>query len=310
MEEKNTTMGTTETMEDYKEALEASYRRIRPGDIVTGTVIDVNDQNVTIDFNYYAPGRIPVTELSDDPTYHVLENVAVGDTLTATVVKTDDGAGNMLLSCKDAVEELAWDKLQEAQKTKKVYHVKVAGAVNGGCVAYVEGVRGFIPASKLALEYVEEPADYLNKELDVQVISVDEGAKRVVLSAKELLLAKVMEEKNKKINKYTVGTVMEGTVEQLKDYGAFVNIGDGITGLVHISQISDRRLKHPSQVLKEGDKVKVKIIKIENNKISLSIREAAELTSREVEEDGPAEYEDNGAAATGLGALLKGFKLN
>ena len=310
MEEKNTTMGTTETMEDYKEALEASYRRIRPGDIVTGTVIDVNDQDVTIDFNYYAPGRIPVTELSDDPTYHVLENVAVGDTLTATVVKTDDGAGNMLLSCKDAAEELAWDKLQEAQKTKKVYHVKVAGAVNGGCVAYVEGVRGFIPASKLALEYVEEPADYLNKELDVQVISVDEGAKRVVLSAKELLLAKVMEEKNKKINKYTVGTVMEGTVEQLKDYGAFVNIGDGITGLVHISQISDRRLKHPSQVLKEGDKVKVKIIKIENNKISLSIREAAELTSREVEEEGPAEYEDNGAAATGRGALLKGFKLN
>ena len=310
MEEKNTTMGTTETMEDYKEALEASYRRIRPGDIVTGTVIDVNDQDVTIDFNYYAPGRIPVTELSDDPTYHVLENVAVGDTLTATVVKTDDGAGNMLLSCKDAAEELAWDKLQEAQKTKKVYHVKVAGAVNGGCVAYVEGVRGFIPASKLALEYVEEPADYLNKELDVQVISVDEGAKTVVLSAKELLLAKVMEEKNKKINKYTVGTVMEGTVEQLKDYGAFVNIGDGITGLVHISQISDRRLKHPSQVLKEGDKVKVKIIKIENNKISLSIREAAELTSREVEEEGQAEYEDNGAAATGLGALLKGFKLN
>lgn len=310
MEEKNTTMGTTETMEDYKEALEASYRRIRPGDIVTGTVIDVNDQDVTIDFNYYAPGRIPVTELSDDPTYHVLENVSVGDTLTATVVKTDDGAGNMLLSCKDAAEELAWDKLQEAQKTKKVYHVKVAGAVNGGCVAYVEGVRGFIPASKLALEYVEEPADYLNKELDVQVISVDEGAKRVVMSAKELLLAKVMEEKNKKINKYTVGTVMEGTVEQLKDYGAFVNIGDGITGLVHISQISDRRLKHPSQVLKEGDKVKVKIIKIENNKISLSIREAAELTSREVEEEGPAEYEDNGAAATGLGALLKGFKLN
>lgn len=310
MEEKNTTMGTTETMEDYKEALEASYRRIRPGDIVTGTVIDVNDQDVTIDFNYYAPGRIPVTELSDDPTYHVLENVVVGDTLTATVVKTDDGAGNMLLSCKDAAEELAWDKLQEAQKTKKVYHVKVAGAVNGGCVAYVEGVRGFIPASKLALEYVEEPADYLNKELDVQVISVDEGAKRVVLSAKELLLAKVMEEKNKKINKYTVGTVMEGTVEQLKDYGAFVNIGDGITGLVHISQISDRRLKHPSQVLKEGDKVKVKIIKIENNKISLSIREAAELTSREVEEEGPAEYEDNGVAATGLGALLKGFKLN
>ena len=150
----------------------------------------------------------------------------------------------------------------------------------------------------------------ITKELDVQVISVDEDAKRVVLSAKELLQEKVMEEKNKKINKYTVGTIMEGTVEQLKDYGAFVNIGDGITGLVHISQISDRRLKHPSQVLKEGEQVKVKIIKIENNKISLSIREAADVASREVEDDGPSEYEDNGAAATGLGALLKGFKLN
>lgn len=303
-------MGTTETMEDYKEELEASYRRIRPGDIVTGTVIDVTDQDVTIDFNYYAPGRIPVTEMSDDPTFQVMEKVSVGDSITATVIKTDDGAGNMLLSCKDAAEELAWDKLKEAEKTKKVYHGKIAGAVNGGCVMYVEGVRGFIPASKLALTYVEEPADYLNKELDVQVISVDEETKRVVLSAKELLQAQVMEEKNKKINKYTVGTVMEGTVEQLKDYGAFVNIGDGISGLVHISQISDRRLKHPSQVLKEGDKVKVKIIKIENNKISLSIREAADVTSREVEEEGPSGYEDTGAASTGLGALLKGLKLN
>ena len=227
MEEKNTTMGTTETMEDYKEALEASYRRIRPGDIVTGTVIDVNDQDVTIDFNYYAPGRIPVTELSDDPTYHVLENVAVGDTLTATVVKTDDGAGNMLLSCKDAAEELAWDKLQEAQKTKKVYHVKVAGAVNGGCVAYVEGVRGFIPASKLALEYVEEPADYLNKELDVQVISVDEGAKRVVLSAKELLLAKVMEEKNKKIR----GEVMLLGIYDYTVVLTYISLGISVFGI-------------------------------------------------------------------------------
>ena len=310
MEEKNTTMGTTETMEDYKEALEASYRRIRPGDIVTGTVIDVNDQDVTIDFNYYAPGRIPVTELSDDPTYHVLENVAVGDTLTATVVKTDDGAGNMLLSCKDAAEELAWDKLQEAQKTKKVYHVKVAGAVNGGGVAYVEGVRGFIPASKLALEYVEEPADYLNKELDVQVISVDEGAKRVVMSAKELLLAKVMEEKNKKINKYTVGTVMEGTVEQLKDYGAFVNIGDGITGLVHISQICEKRIKKPSEVLKAGDKVKVKVLNTNDGRISLSIKAAEEnAQAEEIEDTDAKQYSSGESLGTSLGDLFAKLKL-
>ena len=300
-------IGTTESMEDYKEALEASYRRIRPGDIVTGTVIDVNEKEVTIDFNYYAPGRIPVEELSEDPHFQVLERISVGESLTATVVKTDDGAGNMLLSCKDAAQELAWDRLREAMASKKVYHGKISGAVNGGCVMYVEGVRGFIPASRLALSYVEEPAEYLNREMDVQVISVDEAAKRVVLSAKELLQAKAMEEKNQKINKFTVGTVLEGTVEQLKDYGAFVNLGDGISGLVHISQISDRRLKHPSQVLKEGDRVKVKITKIADNKLSLSIREAQEVTSREVEEDGPVEFHDDGEVGTGLGALLKGF---
>lgn len=309
-EEKATQTEVTETMEDYKEELEASYRRIRPGDIVTGTVIDVTEQDVTIDFNYYAPGRIPVEELSDDPTFYVMERVFVGDSITATVVKTDDGAGNMLLSCKEAVQEMAWDKLKAAMESKQVYHGKIAGAVKGGCVMYVEGIRGFIPASKLALGYVEEPADYLNKEIDVQVISVDEESRRVVLSARELLQAKVMEEKNKKINKYTVGTVLEGTVEQLKDYGAFVALGDGISGLVHISQISDRRLKHPSQVLKEGDTVKVKIIKIADNKISLSIREAEEVTNREVEDEGPREFSDSGEVSTGLGALLKGLKLN
>ena len=229
MEEKNTTMGTTETMEDYKEALEASYRRVRPGDIVTGTVIDVNDQDVTIDFNYYAPGRIPVTELSDDPTYHVLENVAVGDTLTATVVKTDDGAGNMLLSCKDAAEELSWDKLQEAQKTKKVYHVKVAGAVNGGCVAYVEGVRGFIPASKLALNYVEDANEYLNRHIQVQVIDVNKEDKKLILSAKEILREKAEEERKNKISNIQPGFVTEGIVESLQPYGAFVDLGNGVS---------------------------------------------------------------------------------
>lgn len=304
------TAGTTETMEDYREELEASYRRIRPGDIVTGTVIDVTDQDVTVDFNYYAPGRIPVEELSEDPAFRVMESVFLGDTLTATVVKTDDGAGNMLLSCRDAAQELAWDKLKEAMETKKIYHGRIPETVKGGAVMYVEGVRGFIPASKLALSFVEDTSEYLNRELDVQVIDVDQESKRVVLSAKALLQEKVMEEKNRRIQKYTAGTVLEGTVEQLKDYGAFVDLGDGISGLVHISQISDRRLKHPSQVLKVGDKVKVKITRVADNRISLSIREAAEVTSREIGDDGPSEYQDQGEVSTGLGALLKGLKLN
>lgn len=310
IEEKTGTIGTSETMDDYREELEASYRRIRPGDIVTGTVVDVNDQEVTLDFNYYAPGRITADEFSDDPGFMVMESIAVGDELTATVIKTDDGAGNMLLSCREAANELAWDKLKEAIETKKVYKGKISEAVKGGAVMYVEGVRGFIPASKLALSFVEDTSEYANREIEVQVLEADRETRRVILSAKEILQARVMEEKNRKINKFTVGTVLEGTVESIKDYGAFIDLGDGISGLVHISQISDRRLKHPSQVLKEGEKVKVKIIKLSDNKISLSIREAAEVTNREVEEGVSEEYSDNGAAATGLGALLKGIKLN
>ena len=299
-----------ETMEDYKEELEASYRRIRPGDLVNGTVIDVNERDVMIDFNYYAPGRIPADEMSNDPGFSVLAEVHVGDPITATVVKTDDGAGNLLLSRKEADDTLAWDRLREAVKTKKVFHGKVGGVVKGGVVIYVEGVRAFMPASRLALTYVEDTNPYLNQEIDFQVTEVNEEDKRVILSAREILQQKAMEDKNKKIGKYTVGTIVEGKVEQIKDYGAFVDIGDGISGLLHISQISDRRLKHPSQVLKEGDTVKVKIIKIADNKISLSMKEAAEVTSNEVTEDADIpEYKEDAQATTRLGALLKGIKL-
>lgn len=299
-----------ETMEDYKAELEASYRRIRPGDIVTGNVIDVSEKEVLIDFEYYAPGKIPAAELSNDPAFSVLERVAIGDKLTATVIKTDDGAGNLLLSCKAADDMLAWDRLREAQASRKVYHGKVGGVVKGGVVIYVEGIRGFMPASRLALTYVEDTNVYLNQEIDFLVTEVNEADKKVILSARELLQQKKMEEKNQKINKFAVGTIVEGKVDQLKDYGAFVDLGEGVSGLLHISQISDKRLKHPSQVLKVGDVVKVKITKIADNKISLSMKEAAEVTSNEVIEEDIPEYKEEGQAFTGLAALLKGIKLN
>lgn len=308
MEEVKQTAGKQETMEDYKEELEASYRRIRPGDLVTGNVIEVTEKDVTIDFNYYAPGRIPVEEMSSDPTYSVMEEVHVGDTLTATVVKTDDGAGNLLLSRREADDTLAWDRLREAKESKKEYHGKIGGVVKGGVVVYVEGVRGFMPASRLALTYVEDTTPYLNQEIDFIVTEVNEEDKKVIVSARELLQKKAMEEKNKKIHKFAVGTVIEGKVAQIKDYGAFVELGDGIDGLLHISQISDKRLKHPSQVLKIGDTVKVKITKIADNRISLSMKEAAEVTNHEVDDDIP-EYKEEGVASTGLGALLAGLKL-
>ena len=297
-----------ESMEDFKEELEASYRKIKKGDIVTGTVINVSDTDVTIDFNYYAPGRIPAEEMSNDPSFSLAEDVKVGDTLSASVLKTDDGNGNMLLSCKAAANELAWDKLKEAMEEKKVYHGKISSVVKGGAVMYVEGIRGFIPASKLALGYVEDTNSYLNQEIDVQVIEVSRPDRKVVLSARDLLRRKAVEEKNRKMKKFAVGTVLEGKVESLKDYGAFVDLGEGVSGLLHVSQISDKRIAKPSQVLKVGDVVKVKITKAADGKLSLSMREANDNAPREADDDTPREYSDGGSISTGLGALLS--KLN
>ena len=162
---------------------------------------------------------------------------------------------------------------------------------------------------KLDLNYVEETEAYLGKEVDAVIINVEEENKKLVLSVKDVLIKKALEEKKDKINRIAVGSVVEGCVEQLKDYGAFVNIGDGITGLLHISQISDRRLKHPKQVLAVGDKVKVKITKVADGKVSLSMKEANEVINKEVDEE-VFDYKEEGQAVTGLGALFKNIKLD
>ena len=299
-----------ETMEDYKEELEKSFRQIHVGDVLEGTVIDVDETGVLMDLDYYAPGRIPVEEMSADPHFDILSEVKIGDRYQATVKKRDDGRGNIILSKKEADDELSWDKLKRMKEEKTVITGKITETVRGGCILYVEGIRGFIPASKLALTYVEEPETYLNRTVDVQVADVDEEGSRLVLSAKELLIEKAIEEKNRRIERLAVGNVVEGTVENIKDYGAFVNIGDGISGLLHISQISNQRVKHPGAVLREGDKIKVMITKVQDGKVSLSMKAVAEMTARELQEEEENEYHDSGDAATSLGDLLKGFKFS
>ncbi len=140
-----------ETMKDYEAELEASFKKIEEGDILTGTVISVDEKEVVLDLKYYAEGIIPAEDYSREPGFNIKEEVHVGDEISATVVKKDDGHGNILLSKVEATDVLAWDKLKELKASGEVLDVVVKGAVNGGVVAYVEGVRGFIPASKLAL---------------------------------------------------------------------------------------------------------------------------------------------------------------
>lgn len=298
-----------ESMEDYKEELEASFRKINEGDIISGTVIGVDEDEVALDLKYYVQGIIKVADLSNDPNFQVMEEVHLGDVIEATVVKMDDGEGNILLSKKEANDILAWEKLNTYMEEQTELSVKIAGIVPSGVVAYVEGIRGFIPASQLALSYVEATEEWLGKEVKVKVITVDESKKKLVLSAKVILKEQQQEEHNRKIARMVPGSILEGTVETLMPYGAFVDLGNGISGLVHISQISQKRISKPSEVLSTGQKVKVKVLNTNDNKVSLSMKALEEemVDVDKIEE--VEEYVSHESASTSLGDLLSKIKL-
>ena len=299
-----------ESMKDYEKELEESMKKIEEGDILTGTVISVDEKEVIIDLKYYAEGVIPAEDYSREPGFNLKEEVHPGDEVSATVVRKDDGHGNILLSRVEASDILAWDRLKEMQESKEVIDVIIKGITNGGVIAYVEGVRGFIPASKLALSYVEDTEEYLNKPAQVQVLDVDKDSKKLILSAKEILREKAEKERKKKVSNLEIGFVTEGTVESLQPYGAFVDLGNGLSGLVHISQICEKRIKKPSEAVAVGDKVKVKVTAIKDGKISLSMKEASDMMAKEIEEEVYEVPDANEQATTSLGSLFANIKLD
>lgn len=299
-----------ESMKDFEKELEASFRKIQEGDIITGTVIDVNEEEVTLDLKYYAQGVIKAENLSNDPDFHVTEQIKVGDEIEATVIRVDDGEGNIELSRKEANEVLAWDKLQELMEQEKTVTVKIKESAPSGVVTYLEGIRAFIPASQLAADYVEDTQPWVGKNVEVRVITVDPQREKLVLSGKVVAREKEADERNHKISMLVPGSILEGTVESLQPYGAFVNLGNGISGLVHISQICQRRISSPHEVLKEGQKVKVKILNTNDNKVSLSMRALEEEMIDTQESAEAQEYTSGGEATTSLGALLSKFKFD
>mgnify|MGYP002508531140 FL=1 len=297
-------------MKDYEVELEVSFRKINEGDVIQGTVIDVNENEVTLDLKYYTQGIIKAEDMSNDPGFSVLNDVKIGDVVEASVVKMDDGQGNILLSKKEANEVLAWDVLERYLEEKTELTVKVSEIVKAGAVAWVEGIRGFIPASQLDISYVEDLSVFQGKELTVRVITVDREKEKLVLSAKEILKEQAKEARDHKVAMLVPGTVLEGTVESLQPYGAFVDLKDGLSGLVHISQISQRRIKKPSEVLKAGDTVKVKVLNTNDGKISLSMKAVSEEQEAEaVEKVDTSKYSSKESFGTSLGDLLAGLNI-
>ncbi len=300
-----------ETMETYAAELEQSLTKIKEGDMLSGTVAGISDTEVTVDLGIYSDGIIKLEELSNNPKFSIKTDIAVGEPVKAIVLSEDDGEGHILLSRKKADDILAWDGLKEMMDNGTVIDVKIGGVVNGGVVTYLNGVRGFIPASQLALGYVEDLNTFLNKTVSAKIITVDTDKKRLVLSVKEVEKEKAAKDKQEKMARIQIGDILDGKVETITAYGAFIDLGDGISGLVHISQISQKRIQSVNEVLKQGDAVKVKVIAIKEGKLSLSMKalqDAEEVTQKTSEDT--FKYKEDGKATTGLGSLLAGLKLD
>ena len=297
------------TMADFEDAINRSFTRLKSGDCVSCTVIDVKEDQVIVDIGSYAEGIIPREELSDDPHFSIFAEIQTGDTFDAYVMDTDDGNGYVVLSKKQATAKLAWEEFEQAVEDERKYTVTIDSAVNAGVIAYINGIRGFIPASQLSLSYVENLEEWVNKKVEVIVITAEKDRKKLVLSAKAVAKEAAANEYKEKLSHVQKGVVTTGIVERIEPYGAFVNIGDGLSGLVHISRMAAKRIKSPREVVKEGDEVKVKIVDVVDGKISLDMK--AVLEEEEVIEDidhTPIEYISDDDASTSLGNLLSKFK--
>ena len=305
-----------ETMKDFDHELEASLHRFEEGDIVLGTVIGIGDDAVTLDLDSYAPGIVRGEDMSNDPQFSAMDHFRYGQKVRAKVIKLDDGMGNLALSFKEAENELSWGHLTDRKEKHEIFSVKIREAVKGGVVAYVEGIRGFIPASQISTSYVEDLKSMVGKNLAVVVTEVDEGKHRLVLSGRAVEQEKERELREKKVESIMAGDIVSGKVESIMPYGAFIDLGDGISGLVHISQIARARVKSVEDVLHVGDEVRAKVQNTNDGKVSLSIRalEEEEAPRVEAEEERARardieKFSDKGEASTSLGDLLKGIKL-
>ncbi len=298
------------TMKDFEQELARSFKTIKAGDVVTGTVIGVSDIEVTLDLNYYTEGIIPLDELSNDPRFSIKADIQPGETVSAVVLR-ENKEGVLVLSRKQADDILAWDKLRELQNDKTPVTVKIAESTNGGVVTYLHGIRAFIPASKLALTYTEDTSSFVGQTMQAVVITVEEKDAKLVLSVKDILKEQETLARNSRIARLPVGTVVTGTVEKIAPYGVFVNIGDDLSGLVHISQICAKRIKSPNEVVKEGDTVSVKITDVKDGKISLSMKAVEEEAPvEELEETAPETYVSEDYAAPTMASLFAGLKLS
>ena len=265
---------TSSENEDFMAEIEKSFVYIKRGQIVNGTVVQISDNEICVNIGYKSDGIIKKENLTATGDVDPAEMFKVGDEIEAEVVTLNDGEGNVVLSRRSIESKLKWKEIIENLDNEKIYTVKVDKVVKGGVLAKLDGYDAFIPASQLSLKYVEDLSEFIDKDLEVNIIEADKRQRRFVLSHKNILQQKAEVEEQKLYETFKKGDKVQGKVKRLTDFGAFVDVG-GIDGLLHITDVAWARVKHPSDVLSVNDEIEVLILNVdpEKKRISLGLKQ-------------------------------------
>ena len=255
----------------FEQMLEESLKTIRNGEVVEGTVIDVKPDEIILNIGYKSDGIITRNEYTNEPNVDLTTVVKVGDTLEAKVIKVNDGEGQVLLSYKRLAAEKGSKRLEEAYENQEILKAKVSQVLAGGVCVIVDETRVFIPASLVSDTYEKDLTKFKDQEIEFVITEFDPRNRRIIGNRKTLLVAKKAELQKELFSKIKVGDVIEGTVKNVTDFGAFIDLG-GVDGLLHISEMSWGRVENPKKVFTVGQQVRVFIKSINDTKIALSMK--------------------------------------
>ena len=255
----------------FEQMLDESFKTIHNGEVVEGTVIDVKDDEIILNIGYKADGIITKSEYTNDSSIDLKEAVHVGDTMEAKVLKVNDGEGQVLLTYKRLAAEKGNKRLEEAFENHEVLTAPLAQVLDGGLSVVVDEARVFIPASLVSDTYEKNLQKYAGQEIEFVISEFNPRRRRIIGDRKQLLVAKKAEMQKALFERIHVGDVVEGTIKNVTDFGAFIDLG-GADGLLHISEMSWGRVENPKKTFKVGEKLKVLIKDISGDKIALSLK--------------------------------------
>lgn len=255
----------------FEQMLDASFKTIHTGEVVEGTVIDVKPEEAVLNINYKSDGILTRNEYTNDPGVDLTKVLKVGDTLEVKVIKVNDGEGQVLLTYKRLAADRGSKRLEEAFESQEILKAKVSQVLEGGICVVVEEVRVFIPASLVSDTYEKDLSKYDGQEIEFVITEYNPKKRRFIGNRKVILVARKEEAQKKLLETIKEGDVIEGTIKNVTDFGVFVDLG-GMDGLLHISEMSWGHVENPKKNYKVGDKLKVLIKEINENKIALSLK--------------------------------------